>query len=436
MTPLSRRAVLRGLVGGLGASVALPWLEAMLPRGAAAADGPWPSRFGVWFFGNGVRPERWVPTTTGLDWELTEQLAPLEAVKPWISPLTGFEVKTSALGHPAGMAGILSGQDFTLLTTTRTDLVTTFSRRSVDQDAAEFMKGQAPFRSLEVGVARFWGTDLGDTMEHVSHNGPNSPNPAQFDPALLFARLFGQTGNAAWSLAHRSVLDVVADQTSRLDRRLGTEDRRRMQQHLDSIRGLELRLAGGASQCAAPDAPPRFDDPLVHEDIVGRNEIQSRLLALALSCDLTRAFSLQFSAPGGGTVFWQIGAEEGLHVTCHSEPLPQPTVNAAVVFTMAQLSDFLGILRDTPEGDGNLLDHSSILCTTEISDGVSHTVDEFPILIAGGGNGRLNPGVHVRDEGRNASDAVLTALHGAGVDLPEWGVGPGRSETPVDELLA
>jgi hypothetical protein len=118
------------------------------------------------------------------------------------------------------------------------------------------------------------------------------------------------------------------------------------------------------------------------------------------------------------------------------EPLPQPTVNAAVVFTMTQLADFLAILRDTPEGDGNLLDHSSILCTSEISDGVSHTVDEFPILIAGGGNGRLNAGVHVRDEGRNASDAVLTALHGAGVDLPEWGVGPGRSETPVDELLA
>ena len=162
----------------------------------------------------------------------------------------------------------------------------------------------------------------------------------------------------------------------------------------------------------------------------------SDLLALALACDLTRVFSIQFSTCGSGVVMWQVGATNGLHGVCHEEALPQPTVAAATVFTMEQLAVFLRTLRDTPEGDGNLLDRCSILCTTELSDGRTHSNLEFPILIAGGGNGRLRGGVHYRDtDYENASTAVLTALHGAGVELESWGVDEGRTTRIFSELL-
>ena len=126
-----------------------------------------------------------------------------------------------------------------------------------------------------------------------------------------------------------------------------------------------------------------------------------------------------------------------MHLLCHTEAQPQPTVHAGVTFTMEQLAAFLRVLRDTPEGDASLLDRCSLLVTSELSDGSLHTNTEFPLLIAGGGNGRLRPGRHVRSATRrNTSDAVLTALRGAGVALPSWGVAEGWTDQPVDELLA
>jgi hypothetical protein len=163
----------------------------------------------------------------------------------------------------------------------------------------------------------------------------------------------------------------------------------------------------------------------------------SDLLVLALACDLTRAFSVQFSTCGSGVVMWQVGATDGLHYTCHTEVAPQPIVEAATAFTMEQLAVFLGKLEATPEGTSNLLERSSILCTTELSDGLRHTNTEFPILIAGKGNGRLKGGVHYRStSNENTSKAVLTALRGAGVVAPSWGVGAGYVTDHITDLQA
>ncbi|MCA9712651.1 MAG: DUF1552 domain-containing protein, partial [Myxococcales bacterium] len=323
---LDRRTLLRGALGGAVVSVALPPLEAMLSSsGEALATGePIPDRFLVWFWGNGVRPDKWVPPTTGAGWTPSEELAPLASLVPYVSVVSGCEVKTATHPHHSGMAGIMTGQKYHQLGTTRDTIVSTFPRQSVDQDAADRLQGSAPFRSLEVGVTRFRGTDEGSTFQHLSHNGPNLPNPSMYDPAAVYRRLFSVPTEPQLDLVRASVLDLVHEEAGRLTRRLGVTDRQRLDQHLTSIRALEQRL----------------------------------------------------------------GASDGMHVTCHTEADPQPLVHAATVFTMEQLAVFLQTLKDTPDGNGNLLDHSVVLCTSELSLGALHTNDEFPLLIAGRGNGR------------------------------------------------
>jgi hypothetical protein len=433
---LDRRTVLKGLVGGSAVLVGLPTLEAMLgPNGDALASGaPLPDRFGVWFWGNGVKPDRWVPTGTG-PWTPSEELQPLADLVPYVSVVSGCEIKTATHPHHSGMTGILTGQHYLQLGTTRDTIVSTFARQSVDQDAADRLGTTTVLRSLEVGITRFRGTDEGSTFEHVSHNGPNNPNPAPVDPAVVFRRLFGGTTDPARIAVRSSVLDVVSEQATRLRARLGSADRARLDQHLESVRGLEQRLQAVRGACTVPDEPVQPADES-REAIEERNGIMSELVALALACDLTRVFTVQFSSAGAGVVVWEVGATDSHHLTCHVEPEPQPVVHAVTTFVMGRLGDFLRTLRDTPEGDGNLLDRCSILATTELCEGSKHSNTDFPILVAGKGSGRLRGGVHWRSTtADNTSRAVLTALHGAGVALPSWGVDAGRAVDPVGELL-
>jgi hypothetical protein len=231
------------------------------------------------------------------------------------------------------------------------------------------------------------------------------------------------------------VLDAVSGQISALQSQLGSADRQRLEQHLDSIRALELRLAAGETSCGVVEAPGSYPDVNGQEQIEEKNAVMSELLALALACDLSRSFSVQFSTCGSGAIFWEVGATDGLHTLCHEEGSPQPTVHAATTFTMAQLGVFLRALRDTPEGDGNLLDRCSILCTTELADGQTHSNQDFPILIAGLGGGRLRGGYHYRSSSAlNTSHAPLTALRGAGVDVSAFGSDEGYVTTTISEV--
>lgn len=437
---LSRRTLLRGMLKGAAVSLALPPLEAMLNlHGDALADGtPLPTRFGVWFWGNGVRPERWVPEGTGAGWTPSEELAPLAGLRDYVSVVSGCEIKTGTHPHHSGMTGIMTGAPLYQVGTVRDTIVSTFATQSIDQLAADWYEGATPFRSLELGITHFRGTDEGTTFQHLSHNGPNNPNPAEYSPRELYARLFGADFQPQVNLARASVLDAVSEQIGRLQQRVGARDRVRLEQHFDSVRTLEQRVEADPSACGLPSAPTSdHPDIMGREQIAPKNETMSQLLALALACDLTRSFSVLFSTAGSGVIVWQAGALNSLHQICHDEALPQPTVHAATVFTMEQLATFLGVLRDTPEGDGSLLDRCSILCTTELADGWRHSNQEFPILIAGKGGGRLRGGVHYRSTQREStSRAVLTALRGGGIDIDAFGQGAGRATDSLGDLEA
>ncbi|MCB9765805.1 MAG: DUF1552 domain-containing protein [Alphaproteobacteria bacterium] len=435
---ISRRTLLRGMMAGAAVAVPLPLLEAMFWRRgqALATEAVAPDRFGLWFWGNGTRPEHFVPSTTGSGWSPSAELSPLSGLVPYLSVVSGCEIKTATHPHHSGMSGILAGDVYYQLGTTRDTIVSTFNRQSVDQVAADHFSGQTPFRSLELGVTRFRGTDEGSTFEHLSHNGPNNVNPSEYDPRAVYNRLFSTPDDPRVDLARQSVLDAVVDQAIDLQRSLGYDDRLRVEQYLDSVRTLETQIAANVGACTAFDEPESYPDVNGQEQIEQKNLIMSQLIALALACDLTRAFSVQFSTCGSGVVVWQVGAANGLHTLCHEEAMPQDTVHAAITFTMGQLAVFLQTLADTPEGDGSLLDHCGILCTTELADGWTHSNQNYPILVAGKGNGRLRGGVHYRSVSlENTSIGVYTALRGAGVDVTSFGAGAGYANTVFSELL-
>lgn len=441
LPPLDRRTVLRGMLGGAAAVIGLPALERMLDgNGEAMATGlPMPDRFGVWYWGNGVRPEYWRPSGV-TPWTPSDELAPLADLVDYVSVVTGCGTKTPYWPHHSGVTGVMTGAPYFQVGTTRDTIVSTYARQSCDMDAADAFEGLAPFRSIEAGVCRFTGTDEGTTFQHLSHNGPNNPNPSEYSPSALYARLFSVPLDPQINLVRQSVLDGAQVQIDRLKGRLGARDIERLDQHLDSIRTLELRLASEPAVCDPGTSPADVPDVNGLEQIEEKSQVMSDLLALALSCDLMRAFSMQYSVCGSGTVFWEVGMSRGMHEQCHVEATPQPLVHAATIFTMEQLGYFLRKLRDTPEGSGNLLEHMAILCTTEHSDGYTHSQNEFPVLIAGLGNGRLLGGVHYRYSGadggnyRNVSDATLTALRGAGVTMPSWGTDAGYTTTSISEL--
>ena len=443
---LSRRQVLRGMIGGSAITLSLPLLNGMLnDHGDAFAQGAAiPTRFGVWFWGNGVRPEYWIPNGVGSGnaWQLSDELSPLQTHKSKLAVLTGYTIRTGSHAHHAGMTGVMTGRPLHQVGVTRDTIVSTFDGPSLDMIAAAQLEGQTPFRSLEVGVTRFRGTDEGTTFQHLSHNGPNNPNPSEYDPRAVFNRLFAGNGALDDIGARRSVLDAVMGQFSRLRPRLGANDRRRLDQHFESIRSLERRLAAEPVTCAVPDEPDTYPDRNGQEQIEAKNEVMSDLVALALACDLTRVFSVQFSTCGSGVIVHAAGATDGLHRTTHDEPMSgnpgtQPIVHAAVRYTMAQLATFLDKLDQTPMGAGTLLDHSAIACTTEHTDGRLHRYEDFPFLIAGLGGGRLRGDVHHRGSGNESiTKAGLTALRGAGLPIANFGSQDGYTESTIRALEA
>ena len=439
MKAMDRRTVLRGLLGGAAVTLPLPTLEIMLDAsGEAFAGGdPLPTRFGVWFWGNGIKPDSWIPPFEGADWTPSAELQPLADLRSYVSVLTGMEIKTDDHPHHSGMAGIMTGRKYEKLGDIRDTIVSTFASQSVDQLAADWHSGTTPFRSIEAGVTWFRGTDEGSTFQHLSHNGPNNPNPSEYDPIALYERLFATETDPSRDLLRRSVLDAVNDQARVLNERLGAADRIRLEQYYDSVRTLEHRLAMAGPPCGTSAAPgSSYLDIGGLEQIEEKNLAMAQLVATALACDLTRVFSVLFSPAGSEVLIWQVGASDPLHTLSHEEPQPQPTVDAAITFTMEQLAVFLETLRDTPDGTGNLLDRCSILCTSELSDGYDHRNDEFPILIAGLGDGRLRGNYHYRSSSsRNTSEAVLTALHGGGVELGSFGADEGYADAVIDDVL-
>lgn len=441
----SRRIFLRGLLGGAAVAVGLPLFDFMLnDNGDALAGGEaMPARFGLWFFGNGVHLPTWTPQVVGPDWTVPQDnaLAALLPHKEHVSVVSGLSVKTPRYPHHSGMAAVCSGGPHLKVDDVRDTIVSTFKYPSVDQVAAQYFQSlsPSPYRSLEVAITRFRGTDEGTTLQHLSHNGSlhgeTNVNPSEESPQAFYDRLFNRVPtDPLVREARLSVIDAVSGQLKGLQTRLGARDKQRLDQHLSSISDIETRLKGATTDCALPAGPGELPDIDYKEQIAEKNTAMSDLMAVALSCGLTRAFSICFSTCGSAAIFWMAGHNNGQHYVNHTEPAPYPKQQEAVRFTMRQLAYFLDRLKSTPEGAGSLLDHCSILVGTEHAEGWSHVQDDLPMLICGKGGGRLRGNYHHRNQGGNATTALLTALRGAGLPLTELGHEEGFVTEGIAEL--
>jgi len=455
ITTLRRRTLLRGMLGATGVAVGLPLLEAMLDaHGEAHADGTGlPLRFGVWFWGNGSQPGAWAPATTGVGWEATGILAGLAAVKSYVNVVSGCVLPVPGVNNPhvEGAVGILAGgnpllhesysgqsDDWNFLTV---------PGPSVDQVAVDTLAGSSPFRTLTLAVTPVHTSDAGSSnhpgtaISYISHPAPYVFNPPTMNPSELFAALFGaglpsiDPGQAdPVQLARSNVLDAVLSDASDLRRRLGKNDRTRLDLHLEGIYELQNRLTAvvmPGEACALPLDP---GNPTSERE---RARVFAELVAMAFACDLTRVVSLEFSSPASHVDYPDIGITgAGLGTSFH-EYEHQNGYNDNVLtglrYFVEVFGDFVAALQALPEVDGNLLDRACVLGTSDVSGGWDHSFTDYPLLVAGRAGGALAyPGQHVALPGDNAARVPLTCLKAVGVPIDSWG----RDQFLVSETIA
>lgn len=430
MKRLNRRTLLRGMLGGAAVSVALPWLEAMSGRTSLAfAEGEFPKRFGMFFFGNGVLPTLWTPTVEGPMWQPSPLLMPVASFRDQLTVVSGTRVATlNTVPHGSGPAGLLTGDS---LAGSEFTGASAFRGATIDQRIADVTGPETRFRSIETAVQQ---SQLG-----LAHTGPGQRVPCEPDPRALFNRLFGEGFRAPGDMTmadprlalRRSVLDAVTAQSRALSNRVGAEDRHRLDAHLSSIRAIEMQLARlemsppNLAACRRPDEPPEtIPDILGRPDMRLRSRIMSQLIAMALACDITRVFTHMYTQPVNNTLFQ--GAPAGHHQLTHDEPGDQPQVAAILRIIMEDFAVFLTALSSIREGDQTLLDHTLVLCTTDVSYGRTHSLDDYPLLFAGGRAHGLRRGTHLRARGENISKVSLSIMQMMGLRTTEFGVGPGR----------
>jgi hypothetical protein len=452
---ISRRQALRGTMAGLAVRVGLPALDVMVRPGRAGAQTA-PKRMVVFFWGNGrgVDAGRWTPAATGASWTLSPQLAPLAPYKDYVNVVSGFDSKLgmSGYGHHTGSVAMMSGADYIEQDHMGANFRSTFKIPSIDQIAARDLGKSTLFRSLEIGISTKIDKGEGSTLICISHNGPDSGNPAEFSPTALYNRVFANvTGSAPAAVdkvalatieMRRSVLDAALDDLKALQARVGQRDKVRLEQHAQNIRDIEGRLMAPTMTptvtCGKPAAPTDPAGTTGREPLEERMQLMSRLLATAFACDLTRVATVLFSGSVGNTVFWQVNASGGHHNLSHMGGASQPTMDAATTFIMKQFGVLLGALKGTPEGSGNLLDQTALMATSDTSDGSNHSVGDMPIVVAGRAGGALRyPGIHQRGGGNNNTSRVLfTLLKSVGANITSVGAGGGMVNNGVSEIEA
>jgi hypothetical protein len=436
-----RRTFLRGL----GTTLALPMLDAMVPALAAAPKAP--PRFSFLYIANGVIQDQWTPKTTGADYELTPILKPLEAFKGDINIVSGLShLQADTFGdgtgdHPRASAAWLTGvhaYDRTL-PGIEVKLAT-----SADQIIAQHIGKSTPVSSIELSVdyPTQGACDSGDCfyVNTLSWRNETTPNPTEFHPRVVFERLFGDGGTSAERLAHirktGSILDSVNQEVSRLVSTLGAGDRGKLGEYLDSVRDIEQRIQNteqqGAHTFELPDRP--VDVPAAFDD---HAKLMFDLQVLGFRADVTRVSSMIMSRELSSMTFGQIGVPEQHHAVSHHRNDPELIAKKAKIdIYQAQLfAYFLGRLKATPDGDGTLLDHSLVLYGGGMGNGNLHRHTDLPCVVAGRLGGQFQTGRHLAyPQNTPMTNLLLTILAGSGIPQEKLGDSTGKLEPDLLSL--
>ena len=435
---LPRRTLLRGL----GATLALPFLDAMVPafslRGRAAARPV--HRFQTFYVPNGMAMEHWLPKGEGEAFALSPILEPLQPYRQQLLVLSGIKANWNYI-HAGASGSFLTG-------TTRggRNEIEIVADVSIDQLLARHFAAETQVPSLELSMdapanAGACTGNLSCVYTHtLSWRSPTQPLPMEWNPRAVFERLFGDSGSTdrkareARLRQRKSILDSVAEKLASIKSDLGAGDRTKVDEYVEAVRDVERRIqrAEEQSDVALPaveqpqGAPPVFEDHLA---------LMLDLQLLALQSDLTRVMTFMIGKEQSARPYPQIGVPEAHHPLSHHNDIPELIAHMSKInrYHVELFSKYLAKLRATPDGDGTLLDHVTILYGSGISNSTRHSGDNLPLLVVGGGSGTLKGGRHLAYSNQPTMANLLVTLMDK-MGTPVEKIGGSTGKLPLDTL--
>jgi hypothetical protein len=436
---LPRRRFLRGM----GATLALPLLDAMVPAATPLAKTPANPvrRLGFVFMPMGCDITRWTPPGQKTLDELSPILSSLDPVKEYLTVITNLELQNAYPGtHATSNAAFLSAAKAKPTESSDYYLGTT-----VDQVAARQIGQETQRPSLEISMDLLQTVGQCDNgyacvyQNNLSWSSPTTPLPAEAHPRIVFESLFGEGGSTADRRAalrkRASLLDWFNEDMARLESRLGPADRARVDHYIETIREVERRIQKAESD-AAENPMPDLDRPVgVPAAYADHARLMFDLQVLALRGDVTRVITFQLARETSNRTYPEIGVPDPHHPLSHHGNDPEKIARMAKInqFHVSLFAEFLGKLKSTPEGNGSLLDHSLYLYGSGMGNPNVHDHTNLPILVAGGAAGGMKGGRHIKfEKPRPLANLHLTLLDKVGVRLDSFADSQGR----IDELFA
>jgi hypothetical protein len=439
-----RRTVLRGL----GATLALPLLDSMVPALTAIAQTPAraPLRFGVVYVPNGMVMQEWTPAQEGAGFSFPAAMKPLEPFREKLTVLSGLANNPPpAAATGAGVHARASTRFLTNIPPKRSDTSAVEAGVSVDQLIAQSLANETQLASLEVAIE---GRDLAGSCDigfscaytnTIAWRGPSTALPMENDPRILFERMFGGSGStdraarAAQIATDRSILDSVRDRVSTLQGRIGARDRVKLDEYLEAVRDIERRIRKAEEQ--SDRELPLVERPRgVPASFEEHAKLMFDLQLLAYETDLTRVITFMLGRELSGRTFPELGVTESHHATSHHQENKGKIANLLKikVHHAALFAYYLEKLQGTPDGDGSLLDNMLILYGAGMGDSNLHAPGNLPVMIAGGAAGRIKTGQHVKYRaGTPMANLHLRVLDIFGVPAESFG---GDSTGPIEQL--
>jgi hypothetical protein len=436
---IDRRTVLRGL----GVSVALPLLDAMVPALTAfqkTAAKP-VNRFGAVYVPNGIMMREWTPSAEGNAFEFTSTLKPLEPFRDRLLVLSGLNSTPPA--KQSGAPGVHARASTRFLTDTPPKVTNGSDLEagiSMDQIAAKELGHHTQLASLELGLESTESAASCDNgfncvyTSTISWRSSTTPLPTEHNPRQVFERMFGDAASTdpATRLARiqqeRSILDSVSQRIAKLGQQVGSGDRAKLDEYFEAIRDVERRIQNAEQQSSKE--LPVVDQPAgIPATFEQHAKLMYDLYALAYQCDLTRVITFMIAHEFSGRTYPEIGVPDAHHPISHHQNDPTRLAKLAKINTyhVSLFASFLEKLRSTPDGDGSLLDHAMIVYGAGMSDSNAHDPKNLPILLAGGGTGLLKGGSHLRfPKETPLANLHVTLLDKLGVHVDKLGDSAGE----------
>jgi len=432
---LDRRTFLRGA----GASVALPFLTAMVPSLTALAQTPAsrPRRIGFVYVPNGMvmtpKLDLWTPTKVGKDFEITHTLSPLAKYKDRLTVVSNLLGADGSGQHTGAATAWLT--DMYPKKTQGTDVE---AGVSLDQVIAKQIGGDTVFPSMELAiedVTNLVGScDAGFSCSYlntISWASATNPLPMQVNPRVVFERMFGGTGTAEQRRArlseNRSILDSVLSETHRIEQRVGAQDKSRLSDYLENIREVERRIQLAEARSGYGDTTVPASPSGIPEQFPDHVELMFDLLHVAYQTDLTRVATFMMARELSSIAYPQIGVRAQHHGISHHQNNPEFMEQKGKIdqYHVMLFSKFVDKMASTPDGDGSLLDHSMLVYGAGMSNGNEHIKQRLPYAIV---SGFLKGNQHIQgDKRRPVGDLHIDIAKQMGVELTRFGRSEGST---------